>query len=61
MIHFQNTQKILTENTRFTKNSESKMEFFIKHHQVNIFLIDTFSVLDLRVSKFANHFLFDYE
>ena len=37
MVPFQNTQKILRENTRFTRNSESKMEFFTKHPQVNIF------------------------
>ena len=28
MVAFQNTQKILRENLRFTKNSESKREFF---------------------------------
>ena len=31
MAPFQNTQKILRENLRFTKNSESKREFFTKH------------------------------
>jgi len=37
MVPFQNTEKILRENTRFTRNSESKKEFFTKHFQVNIF------------------------
>ena len=46
MVHFRNTQKIKREITRFTKNRESK-EFFKKHPQVNIFLIETFSGLDL--------------
>ena len=31
MTHFQNTQKILRENLCFTRNSESKREFFTKH------------------------------
>ena len=31
MIHSQNTQKILRENLRFTRNNESKREFFTKH------------------------------
>ena len=30
IVHFQNTQKILRENTRFTRNSESKRELFRK-------------------------------
>ena len=34
-VPFQNTQKILRENLRFTKNSESKKEFYTKHPQVN--------------------------
>ena len=50
MVPFQDTQKILRENTRFTRNSESKREFFTKHPQVNIFLIEAFSGLDLQVS-----------
>ena len=37
MVYFKHTQKILRENIRFTRNSESKKEFFIKHPQVNIF------------------------
>ena len=44
------TMKILKENTRFTRNSESK-EFFTpkkkKNPQVNIFPIKAFSSLDL--------------
>ena len=52
MIPFQKRQKIWRENTRFTRNSESKREFFTKHLQVNIFLIKTFSGLDLWVSRF---------
>ena len=47
MIPFRKTQKILRENTRFTRNSESKREFFTKHPQVNIFLIEAFFDLDL--------------
>ena len=31
MVHFQNTQKVLRESIRFTRNSESKREFFTKH------------------------------
>ena len=31
MVHFQNTQKILRENLRFTRNSELKRDFFTKH------------------------------
>ena len=61
MVPFQNTQKILRENTRFTKNSESKREFFTKHPQVNIFLIKAFSSLDLRVSSLLITFVFYYE
>ena len=49
---FQNTQKILKDNTRFTRNSELKREFFTKHHQVNIFLIWAFFGLDLRVPTY---------
>ena len=52
MVLFQNTQKIRRENTRFTKNNELKKEFFKKHPQINIFLIETFFGLDLRVSRF---------
>ena len=47
MVPFQNTQKILRENTRFTSNCESKREIFTKHPHVNIFLIKAFSRLDL--------------
>ena len=31
MVPFQNTQKVLRENLRFTRNSESKREFFTKY------------------------------
>ena len=51
MVHFQNTHKILWENTRFTRNSESKREFFTKHPQVNSFLIEAFLSLNLPVSR----------
>ena len=44
------------ENLRFTRNSESKREFFIKHPQVNFILIGTLSGLDSRVLKFTNYF-----
>ena len=43
MVPFQNTLKILRENLTFTRNCESKREFFTKHPQVNIFLISVFS------------------
>ena len=39
------------ENIRFTRNSEPKREFFTKHPQVNIFLIEAFSGLDLEVLR----------
>ena len=48
IVHFQNTQKILRENVKLTRNSESKREFFRKYTKVNIFLIKAFSSLDLR-------------
>ena len=51
MVPFQKTQKILRENSRFTRNSKSKREFFTKHLQVNIFLIEAFSGFDLWVSS----------
>ena len=31
MVYFENTQKILRENLRFTRNSGSKRDFFTKH------------------------------
>ena len=46
MVYFKDTQKILRENLRFIRNSESKREFFIKHPQVNFILIGTFSGFD---------------
>ena len=55
-VHFQNTQKILRENIKFTRISKSKREFFTKHPQVNFLLIETFSGLDLQVLKFTNQF-----
>ena len=42
MVHFQNIEKILKENTRFIRNSELKKEFFTKHPQVNFFLFFLF-------------------
>ena len=36
MVYFKDTEKILSENTRFTRNRESKRKFFTKHPQVNI-------------------------
>ena len=51
MVPLQKTQKILRENSRFTRNSKSKREFFTKHLQVNIFLIEAFSGFDLWVSS----------
>ena len=56
MIYFENTEKILRENLRFTRNSGSKRKLFTKHAQVNFILIETFSGLDPRVLKFTNHF-----
>ena len=61
MVPFQKTQKILRENTRFTRNSESKKEFFTKHPQINIFLIEAFSGFDLRVLSLLITSLFDCE
>ena len=57
MAHFQNIQKILRENLRSTRNSDSKNEFFTKHPQVNFISIETFSDLDPQVLKFTNHFV----
>ena len=31
MVYFKDTQKILRENLRFIRNSESKREFFTKY------------------------------
>ena len=56
IVYFKNTQKILRENLKFTRNSESKREFLTKYPQVNFIFIGIFSSLDLRVLKFANHF-----
>ena len=56
LAHFQNTQKMLSEDPRFTRNSESKREFFTKHPQVNFILIGTFFDLDPQILKFTNHF-----
>ena len=61
MIPFQKTQKILRENIRFTRNSESKREFFTKHFEVNNFLIKAFSGLDLGVLRLLITSLFDCE
>ena len=61
IVTFQNTQKILRENTRFIIDSESKTEFFTKYSQVNIFLIETFSDLDLGVLRLLITFLFVYD
>ena len=36
MIYFKDTEKFLRENTRFTRNSESKRGVLTKHSQVNI-------------------------
>ena len=58
IVASQNTQKILKENIGFSRNSESKMEFFIKHSQLNIFLIEAFSSLDLEVLRLLITFLF---
>ena len=54
--HFQNTQKILRENLKFTRNNESKRDFFTKHPQVNFLLIDTFFGFDFQVLKLINQF-----
>ena len=56
MICFENTEKILRENLKFTRNSGSKRKLFTKHAQVNFILIETFSGLDPRVLKFTNNF-----
>ena len=46
MVHFQETQKILRENLRFTRNNKPKMEFFTKYPQINFLLVETFFGLD---------------
>ena len=51
---FKTTQNSRGKHARFARNSESKREFFTKHFQVNIFLIGTFSSLDLIVLRFTN-------
>ena len=61
IVAFQNTQKILRENIRFTRNSESKRKFFTKHFEVNNFLIKAFSGLDLGVLRLLITSLFDCE
>ena len=61
MVPFQNTQKILRENLKFTRNNESKREFFTKHPQVNFLLIGNFSGLDLQVLRLLITFVFDGE
>ena len=45
MVYFQKIQKILRKNLRFTRNSESKREFFTKHTQVNIIWLGPFLAL----------------
>ena len=59
MVPFQNTQKIIRENKKFTRNCESKKEFVTKHPQVNIFLIKAFFGHDLRVPSLPITSLFD--
>ena len=61
MAPFQNTQNIQRENLRFTRNSESKREFFTKHSQVNFVLIGTFYGLDLSSLRFLITFVFKCE
>ena len=61
MVPFQNTQKILKENLKFTRNDEPKREFFTKHPQVNFLLIGNFSGLDLQVLRLLITFVFDGE
>ena len=38
IVYFKNTQKILRENLRFTRSSESKREFFGLNHRVLKFI-----------------------
>ena len=61
MVPFQNTQKILREDLRFTRNNESKKVFFTKHPQVNFLLIVTFSGLNLSSLRLLITFVFDCE
>ena len=37
MVYFKKTEKFLRENTRFTRNSESKREFFSQNILKSIF------------------------
>ena len=61
MVPFWKTQKILKENTRFTKNSESKREIFHKTSSSQYFSNWGLSGLDLRVSSLLITSLFDCE
>ena len=56
MVYFKKTRKIQREKIRFTRNSESKKEFFKKHPQVNIFRLRPFLPWSLSF-KITNHFL----
>ena len=61
MVYLKNTQKILRENLRSTRNSESKRDFFTKHPQVNFLLIGTFFGLDLSSLRLLITFVFNCE
>ena len=56
MVVFQNIQKILRENIRFTRNSESKREFFHKTSSSQYFLIGAFFWPWSLSFKITNHF-----
>ena len=47
MVPFKNKHKTLRENLRFTRNNESKREFFTKHPKINFLLVETFFGIDL--------------
>ena len=61
MVSFQNTHKILRENTRFARNSESKRNLFTKKYSSQYFFIEAFSSLDLGVLRLLVTSLFDCE
>ena len=47
MVPFKNKHKTLRENLRFTRNNESKREFFTKNPKINFLLVETFFGIDL--------------
>ena len=61
MVYFQNTQISHGKTLRFTRNSESKREFFTKHPQVNFLLIRAFSSRSSSLRLLITIFFFNCE